>query len=218
MTRFLSTAITCAAAPLRTRLTSSFKVPSRRPCSPFSIPQCARTHSNNAAAPARSRGWLAIPKTTSCSTFSPIRRSRSKRNTCRQPGQSAPQYWSSHVVVSSVRFSIRPCPLSTVVARSMQAWRCALWRGGKAGLGLGESGRDVGAQGRLVVLDRQDVVPAACDYRGADLAVSLDGVGGEDPAVQGQDRQHLQRRLQLVGLGVDTELSHDAPDCRALRG
>jgi hypothetical protein len=32
-----------------------------------------------------------IPQTTSTSTFSPGRRSRSSRNTCRQPGQSSPQ-------------------------------------------------------------------------------------------------------------------------------
>jgi hypothetical protein len=51
MTRFLSIAITCASQPFRTRLTSSFNVPSRRPCSPFSIPQCRRTDSSSRAAP-----------------------------------------------------------------------------------------------------------------------------------------------------------------------
>ncbi|MGZ6073445.1 MAG: hypothetical protein ACXWOA_06160 [Isosphaeraceae bacterium] len=50
MTKFLNTAITCGPDPLRTRLASSFNVPSRRPCSPFSIPQCARTASSTFAA------------------------------------------------------------------------------------------------------------------------------------------------------------------------
>ena len=91
MIKFLNTAITCGPDPLRTRLASSFSVPSRRPCSPFSIPQCARTASSTFAAPARSRDRLVIPKTTSTSTFSPVRRSRCRRNTCRQPGQSSPK-------------------------------------------------------------------------------------------------------------------------------
>jgi len=91
MIKFLNAAITCGPDPLRTRLASSFNVPSRRPCSPFSIPQCARTASSTLAAPARSRDRLVIPKTTSTSTFSPVRRSRCRRNTCRQPGQSSPK-------------------------------------------------------------------------------------------------------------------------------
>lgn len=58
MTTFLSTAITCAAAPLRPRPASSFNVPSRRPCSPFSIPS-ARAPPPGAARPrpARATGW-----------------------------------------------------------------------------------------------------------------------------------------------------------------
>ena len=91
MIKFLNTAITCGPDLLRTWLASSFNVPSRRPCSPFSIPQWARTASSTLAAPARCRDRLVIPKTTSTSTFSPVRRSRSRRNTCRQPGQSSPK-------------------------------------------------------------------------------------------------------------------------------
>src|SRR5271157_2395076 len=62
MIKFLNTAITCGPDPLRTRLASSFNVPSRRPCSPFSIPQCARTASSSFAAPARSRDRLGDPQ------------------------------------------------------------------------------------------------------------------------------------------------------------
>jgi hypothetical protein len=38
MARFRNTAITCNPGRLRTRLGSSPKVPSRRPCNPFAIP------------------------------------------------------------------------------------------------------------------------------------------------------------------------------------
>ena len=58
MTKFLNTAITCGPDPLRTRLASSFNVPSRRPCSPFSIPQCAALHpAASPRRPAPVTGW-----------------------------------------------------------------------------------------------------------------------------------------------------------------
>ncbi len=56
------------------------------------------------------------------------------------------------------------------------------------------------------------------DHRGAELAMGLDGVGGDDPALDGQDRQHLQRGLQLVGLGIDAELGDDRPDVGGVSG
>ena len=91
MIKFLNTAITCGPDPLRTRMASSLNVPSRGPCSPFSIPQCAGTASSTFVTPARYGDRMVIPKTTSTSTFSPVRRSRCRRHTCRQPGQSSPK-------------------------------------------------------------------------------------------------------------------------------
>src|SRR5205814_3352349 len=199
---FLKTAMVCVAAPLRIRLASSRSVPSRTPCSPFSIPQCPRVRPKSALAPARSCGKLVIPSTTSVSTFSPVRRSRVKRNTCAQPGQSEPRYSSSDDVISIDRFSTRPCPLSTSHARSISAWRRAVWRGGKAGLWLGEGGRDVLGERRLVLLHRQDVITASVDDGRAHIAVREHGIAGDHFALQGQDPQEFQRRFVLVGLGV----------------
>ena len=82
----------------------------------------------------------------------------------RQPGQSEPRYSPSDDVTSIDRFSTRPCPLSTSEARSISAWRRAAWRGGKAGLWLGEGGSDVLGQRRLVLLHRQDIITAPFDH------------------------------------------------------
>ena len=159
-----------------------------------------------------------IPKTTSISTFSPVRRCRCRRNTCRQPGQSSPKYSSSQVVNSSVRFSIRPCPLSTVVARSMQAARRTALEGGKAGLGLGESGRDVGPQRRSVVLHRQDVVPAPLDH----AAQISRCVNMASPVMRlplmGRIPSSSSAALVLVGLGIDPKLGQDRLDIRGVGG
>ena len=59
------------------------------------MPQWLRTSPNNAVAPARSRGKLVIPSTTSVSTFSPVLRTRVRRKTCAHPGQSEPRYSAS---------------------------------------------------------------------------------------------------------------------------
>ncbi len=48
--------------------------------------------------------------------------------------------------------------------------------------------------------------------------MGLDGVGGDDPALERQDRQHLHRRLQLVGLGIDPQLGPDGPDVGGVSG
>jgi len=60
--------------------------------------------------------------------------------------------------------------------------------------------------------------PCPLDHRGANLAMGLDGVGGDDPALERQDRQHLHRRLQLVGLGIDPQLGHDGHDVGGVSG
>jgi hypothetical protein len=106
-------------------------------------PQWLRTSPSNSFAPARSFGKLVIPITTLVSTFSPVIRSRVRRKTCEQPGQSDPRYSANDDVTSIDRLSIRPCPLSTSQDRSISSSRRAAWRGEKAGLGLGEGGRDV---------------------------------------------------------------------------
>ena len=48
--------------------------------------------------------------------------------------------------------------------------------------------------------------------------MGLDGVGGDEAALDGQDRQHFQRRLQFVGLGIDPHLGHDGFDIRGVSG
>ena len=113
MIKFLNMAITCGPDPLHTRPASSFNVPSRRPCSPFSIPQCDRTLPSTSVAPARSRDRLVIPKTTSTSTFSPVRRSCRRRNTRRQASRCPriPPAKSS-APASASRSGHAPCPPS----------------------------------------------------------------------------------------------------------
>lgn len=66
---FLKTAITWGPEPMRIRLASSRSVPSRTPCKPFSIPQWSRLTRRTFAAPARARGRLTIPYSTSTSTL-----------------------------------------------------------------------------------------------------------------------------------------------------
>src|SRR5947209_7733994 len=203
MTTFLTTAITCVADPFRIRLASSRSVPSRTPCRPFSIPQWPRVSASNSFAPARSRGTLVIPSTTSVSTFAPILRTRVRRKTCAHPGQSDPRYSASDAVTSIERLSIRPCPLSTSHARSTSAARRAAWRGGKAGHRRGEGGRDVPGGCRLVLLHRQDVITPPVDHRRTKIAVREHGVAGDDLALDREHPQQFQRGLVLVGLGID---------------
>ncbi len=215
---FLRIAIACGADPLLIRLASSRSVPSRTPCRPFSIPQRPRVSPSNSFAPARSRGTLVIPKTTSVSTFPLLWRCRVRRNTGAPPGQSEPRYSASDDVTSSVRVSIRPCPLSTSQACSTSTCCRAVWRGGKAGLGLGKDGRDVRPQRRLVRLDRPHVVASPAEHLRADVAVREHDVAGDDLALQGQHPQEFQCRFVFVGLGIHAELGQDRFDVRGRNG
>jgi hypothetical protein len=108
--------------------------------------------------------------------------------------------------------------LSTSHARSILPSRHAAWRGGKAGLGHGESGRDVGPECRLVLLDGQDVVPTPLDDFGTDVAVREHGVAGDDLVLHRQHPQQFQRGLMFVGLSVHPQLGHDGSDIRGISG
>ena len=96
------------------------------PGRPFSIPWWLRIGLGNSSAPARSPGRLVIPRTTSVSTFSPVSRTRSGRNTRAHPGRSEPGYSAGDEVTSIVRVSIQPRPLATSRARSISASRRAV--------------------------------------------------------------------------------------------
>jgi len=61
----------------------------------------------------------------------------------------------------------------------------------------------------LVVLDGQDVIAAAGDDLGAEVALAEEGVASDDAAPQRQDAQQLQSGLVLVGLGIDAHLGQD---------
>ncbi len=84
--------------------------------------------------------------------------------------------------------------------------------GGKSGrlrpcLGLISQARaDIDVQARLVVLDEENVVAAAFDDRGAQVALAEHGVADEDRPLRGKDAEQLQGRLVLVGLGIDAKL------------
>src|SRR6266516_4216420 len=72
------------------------------------------------------------------------------------------------LIVRSVRFSIRPCPLSTVAAtRSAEGGGRSSGGSGRrdtSGGGLeGEPGPDVAHQAGLVVLGNQQVIPSGLD-------------------------------------------------------
>jgi hypothetical protein len=117
-----------------------------------------------------------------------------------------------------VRLSIRPCPLSAAHARSILPSRHAAWRGGKADLGHGDSGRDVGPECRLVLLDGQDVVPTPLDDFGADVAVREPGVAGDDPVLHRQHPQQFQRGLVFVGLSVPPQVGPNGSDIQGISG
>ena len=202
MTIFLSIAITSAPEPFLTRLASSRSVPSRTPCRPFSMPQCARANPSSPLGPIRSRSRLVIPKMTCVSTFSPILRSRVSRKTCAQPSQSDRRYSASADVTSMLRFSTRPCPLSFSDARSISDSRRAAWRGGKTGLWLGEDGRDIRQQRRLVFLDRQDVISPSLDDLNTNVAMRKHCITGDDLALNWQYPEQFQSGFVFVRLGV----------------
>src|SRR5262249_54990893 len=112
------------------------------------------------------------------------------------------------LVVRSVRFSRRPCPLSLRLANCVAGTASGSPSGGKSRgqpprlLLIGQPGGYVVGQRRLVVLDGQDVIAAAGDDLGAEVALAEEGVASDDAAPQRQDAQQLQSGLVLVGLGI----------------
>jgi hypothetical protein len=113
----------------------------------------------------------------------------------------------SIVVVRSTRRSTRPPCLSSVVAASDSP---AARRGPQGGKGRPEGGHDVGLQGRLVVVDLQQVVAAGGDHPLAEVPLAERGVAGDHPAPQDHRLEQRQGRLVLVGLGRDAGLGQDA--------
>jgi hypothetical protein len=72
--------------------------------------------------------------------------------------------------------------------------------------------------GRLIVLDRDHVVAAAVDDLFTEIPLAKHRVARDDLAAQGQHAQKLQRRLVLVGLGVDAQLGDHGGDARRVGG
>src|SRR5580700_9988170 len=133
--------------------------------------QCPRVSCNRRRASARSGLRLVIPWTTS-TVFLPFAvRSRTTAKPCCRPAQSC--CFVRIVVVRSVRFSRRPCPLSTVVATCPGGGATGRSSGGKSGcsplclLLVGQPRFYIDHQGRLVVLGREDVIAAGRDDRRA---------------------------------------------------
>jgi hypothetical protein len=95
----------------------------------------------------------------------------------------------SQVVLVRARRSIRPWPLSRVVAVWTSVSQARRWQGGKSRRG-GERGGHVGQQGGLVVFDREQVMALVFpDFLGH-VAVGEHGVGGDDgPAERGQNAE-----------------------------
>jgi len=85
--------------------------------------------------------------------------------------------------------------------------------GAAGGLRIGKIGRQFGVQARLVVLDREQVVAALVQDRLSQGGLGLQGVGGDDPAAQGQRGQEVLGHGDLVGLVVHAHL-----DQRLVRG
>src|SRR5262249_7361967 len=105
---------------------------------------------------------LLIPWTTSTALTPLTVRSRVTSNPCSRPAHCCPAV--KIAVARSVRFSVRPCPLSTVVAtRSAGGGGTSSGGSGRrdtpGGVLEGEPGPDVGHQARLVVLGDQQVLP-----------------------------------------------------------
>jgi hypothetical protein len=121
-------------------------------------------------------------------------------------------------VTSIDRFSIRPWPLSISHACSISASRRALWRGGKAGLRLGECRHDVLAKCRLILFHGQDVIASSIDHFRANIAVREHSVSCDNFALERQYPQEFQRGLVFVGLGIHPELGQDRFDIRGKGG
>src|SRR5262245_30537857 len=148
--------------------------------------QWSRTSRSSRAASARPSVRLVIPWTFSTVVLPFSVRSRVSSNACASPGHFGCSVRT--VVVRSVRFSRRPCPLSTVVATRFAGSGGAAPSGGKSrgdrpGPGLvAEGGADIDHQAGLVVLGDEHVVPAAGDDLLAHLALAEDRVPHDHPA------------------------------------
>jgi hypothetical protein len=108
-----------------------------------------------------------------------------------------------------VRFSTRPCPLFVWAATRQAAGGTSGVKSGRLRprLGLVSQARaDIDVQAWLVVLDEENIVAAAFDDRGTQVALAEHGVADEDRTLQGKDAEQVQGRLVLVGLGIDTDL------------
>src|SRR5512135_679004 len=142
-----------------------------------------------------------MAQTVSSVRWPRIRRTRSSRQTCLAPGQS--RYPVSRVVVQSRRTSSRPCPLPRLSAWSSSVTRRLCSRGGKS---RAKGRPDVRLQGRLVVLDGQEVVPRALDHRRTEIPLGEGRVAGDQGPFQGDELEQFQGRLVLVGLARDGQL------------
>src|SRR5262245_26591749 len=109
--------------------------------------QCARTSASSRPASAWAAERLVIPYTTSTVALAPAVRSRTSSKPCLSPDH----FWCAVriEVVRSVRFSTRPCPLSTVVATRPA--------GGGGSASPGGSGRRDGSGGLLEAESGPDV-------------------------------------------------------------
>jgi hypothetical protein len=108
--------------------------------------------------------------------------------------------------------------LSFSDARSISASRRAAWRGGKAGLWLGEDSGNVCQQRRLVFFDGQEVVSPSFDYLGAEITLREHCISSDDLASDRQYPQHFQSGFVFVRLGIHSQLSHRGMDLRRIRG
>ena len=68
-------------------------------------------------------------------------------------------------------------------------------------LGSSEEPDDIGMQRMVVALEGQNIVAALADDPLADVALAIECVGGDDPALQRQHLQQLDDRGALFGLG-----------------
>src|SRR4051812_44841255 len=128
------------------------------------------------------------------------------------------------VVSRSVRFSLRPCPLSVLLASIALGIGSNSPLGGKSRGGPprllpeGQPGVYVYDQAELVVLGEEEVVPSPVDDLVADVTLAEQGVAGDDTAFQGQNAQKLQGGLVLVGLGIDLDLGQHGLAMRGVGG
>src|SRR3974377_4486 len=217
---FRKPAIVCVAAPLRIRLASSRSVPSRTPCRPFSIPQWPRVSPKSALAPPRSATHALDPPPPRGLAFLPRPPLPRQAVDLRAAGPVRTQVLAERrcdldrpLLDPAVPLVDLGSPLDLRLAA-----RRAAWRGGKAGLWLGEGGSDVLGQRRLVLLHRQDIITAPFDHGRADIPARENGIAGDDFALQRQPPQQLQRGLVLVGLGIHSELGQDRLDLRGVGG